>query len=100
MKTVTETAKMANAVISDGKAVAQKVRNGIKERIEALKAENKRIPCLAVILVGDDPASAVYVRNKMKACAEVGMLSGQVILPAETSEETMLDEIEKFIQWK
>ncbi|MBQ6183976.1 MAG: bifunctional methylenetetrahydrofolate dehydrogenase/methenyltetrahydrofolate cyclohydrolase FolD [Clostridia bacterium] len=87
---------MANAVIIDGKAVAQKVRNGIKERIESLKAANKRIPCLAVILVGNDPASAVYVRNKMKACAEVGMLSEQVILPADTSEETLLDAINKF----
>ncbi len=86
---------MPKATIIDGKAVAAKVRNEVKERIELLKAQNKRIPCLAVLLVGDDPASTIYVRNKMKACTEVGMLSLPVILPAETSEDALLSKIKE-----
>lgn len=72
--------------IIDGKLVAQVTREQIKKDVEAIKAEN--YPCgigLAVILVGDDPASQVYVRNKIKACDEVGIKSFLCKLPAEST---------------
>ena len=67
------------AIILDGKAVAAKVKDGVKAQVEALAKENKRIPCLAVILVGEDPASAVYVRNKKKDCEEVAEKIAELI---------------------
>ena len=72
--------------IIDGKLVAQVTREQIKKDVEAIKAAN--YPCgigLAVILVGDDPASQVYVRNKIKACDEVGIKSFLCKLPAEST---------------
>lgn len=72
--------------IIDGKLVAQVTREQIKKDVEAIKAAN--YPCgigLAVILVGDDPASQVYVRNKIKACDEVGLKSFLCKLPAEST---------------
>ena len=72
--------------IIDGKLVAQVTREQIKKDVEAIKAAN--YPCgigLAVILVGDDPASQVYVRNKIKACGEVGIKSFLCKLPAEST---------------
>ncbi len=78
------------AKIIDGKAVAARVRTQIAEEI---KGYGENVPGLAVILVGDDPASAVYVRNKKKSCEEVGMYSEVYTMPAETSEETLLAKI-------
>ena len=86
---------MANATIIDGKAVAAKVKNEIKNTVDLLAADGKRVPCLTVILVGDDPASAVYVRNKVKSCGETGILSKQMILPADTSEDELLNKIDE-----
>ncbi len=83
------------AIILDGKAVAAKVKDGVKAQVEALAKENKRIPCLAVILVGEDPASAVYVRNKKKDCEEVGFISEGYTLPAETTQEELIALIDK-----
>ena len=77
--------------IIDGKAVSQKEREIIKEKVS--KMPNR--PGLAVILVGDDPASAVYVRNKKKACEQTGIYSESYDLPANTNEEELLDLIEK-----
>lgn len=79
------------AGLIDGKAIAAAVRAEVKEKVETLSAETGVRPCLATVLVGDDPASGVYVRNKGKACREVGMLSRQIDLPASTSEEELLD---------
>lgn len=79
------------AGLIDGKAIAATVRAEVKEKVETLSAETGVRPCLATVLVGDDPASGVYVRNKGKACREVGMLSRQIDLPASTSEEELLD---------
>jgi methylenetetrahydrofolate dehydrogenase (NADP+)/methenyltetrahydrofolate cyclohydrolase len=80
------------ARLIDGKALAASVRAGLKPRIEALAARGAR-PGLAVILVGDDPASAVYVRNKIKACEEIGIRSWFEHLPAQTSESELLAHI-------
>jgi methylenetetrahydrofolate dehydrogenase (NADP+)/methenyltetrahydrofolate cyclohydrolase len=80
------------ARLIDGKALAVSVRAGLKPRIEALAARGQR-PGLAVILVGDDPASAVYVRNKVKACEDSGIRSWLEHLPAQTSESELLARI-------
>lgn len=73
----------------DGKQIAAEVRAEIKAKVEELK-EAGIVPGLAVIIVGEDSASQVYVRNKHKACAEVGMYSEVIELPAETTEEELL----------
>ena len=80
------------AQIIDGKAIAQEVRAEWKIRADALKARGIT-PGLAVIIVGEDPASKVYVANKVKACAELGLHSEHIILPADTSEATLLAKI-------
>lgn len=83
------------AQIIDGKAVAQKLRSELKEQVEAQIAQGKRAPGLAVILVGADPASQVYVRNKRKACEEVGIKSFSYDLPAQTTQEELEALIDK-----
>jgi methylenetetrahydrofolate dehydrogenase (NADP+)/methenyltetrahydrofolate cyclohydrolase len=80
------------AKIIDGVAIARSVRVGIAERAGALKARGVN-PALTVILVGDDPASAIYVRNKVRACAEVGIKSDVVRLPADIAERQLLERI-------
>ncbi len=84
-----------SAQILDGKAIAAEIRNTVRDEIRALTAVGRRPPGLAVILVGDDPASRVYVRNKEKACAEVGIRSRLLELPAETSEDRLLHLIDE-----
>ena len=76
--------------IIDGKFFAQKLREGIAARVAALVARTGRAPGLAVVLVGDDPASAVYVRAKAKQTVEVGMRSIEKRLPEQTSEADLL----------
>ena len=78
----------------DGKALSAKVRGEILEKARALTAAGTR-PGLAVILVGEDPASQVYVRNKEKACAECGFYSEKYVLPAETSQRALLELVEE-----
>ncbi len=77
------------AKLISGKEVSAKVRAEVKEECEALKAKGIR-PGLAVIIVGDDPASRVYVNNKKKACAEVGFVSEEYALPEQTSQEELI----------
>jgi methylenetetrahydrofolate dehydrogenase (NADP+)/methenyltetrahydrofolate cyclohydrolase len=79
-----------SAQLIDGKRIAAGLRNDIKSRVEARLKEGRRAPGLAVILVGQDPASQVYVRNKRRACEEVGMLSFSYDLPATTSQPDLL----------
>lgn len=74
------------AQIIDGKAIAEDLLSSIKTKIDARISSGKRTPCLAVILVGADPASAIYVRNKRRACDKVGIRSIAHDLPASTSE--------------
>jgi len=78
------------AKLIDGKAIAAGVRQSVKQRIDARLANKKRPPGLAVILVGQDPASEIYVRNKRKACDEAGVISRSFDLPADTSEQELL----------
>ena len=78
------------ATIIDGKAVTAKIREEIKNESAAFEKETGIKPGLAVIIVGDDPASQVYVRNKGKACEQVGFYSEIHRLPAETTEEELL----------
>jgi len=74
----------------DGKAIAAAVRAEVRGKVESFLAGTRIRPCLATVLVGDDPASAVYVRSKGKACKEAGMDSRQISLPASTSEADLL----------
>ena len=77
----------------DGKKVSAYIKDTVKEKTEALKAEGKEIT-LAVIIVGNDPASRVYVNNKKKACEYVGFRSLEYALPEETTEEELLGLID------
>ena len=83
-----------SARILDGKAMSDALRQEIAARVVKLK-EKGITPGLAVILVGNDPASEIYVRNKGKGCEEVGIYSRTIRLPGETSQETLEEEIEK-----
>ena len=83
------------AEIIDGKYVSSTVRKNITSEIEAFKKETGITPGLAVILVGNNPASAVYVRNKHKACLEVGVNSYEITMPEETSEDELLAKIDE-----
>ena len=78
-----------NPVLIDGKEVAARVREGLLEEITALKAQG-HTPGLAVVLVGNDPASQVYVGSKVKACAELGLYSQKWELPAETTQDELV----------
>ncbi|EFL79964.1 bifunctional methylenetetrahydrofolate dehydrogenase/methenyltetrahydrofolate cyclohydrolase FolD [Actinobacillus pleuropneumoniae] len=83
------------AHIISGTAVAKQVKANIAEQIQAYTAQGKRKPGLAVILVGMDPASQVYVNSKRKSCAEIGIESKSYDLPAETGEAELLAIIEQ-----
>ena len=85
---------MARARIIDGKAIAAELRKAVAAEVEALKREKGVTPGLAVVLVGDDPASQVYVRNKARQTTEAGMRSFEHRLPASTSEAELLSLID------
>ena len=82
------------AKIIDGKAISQQIKDELKGEVARKKAEGKSAT-LAVIQVGNDPASSVYVNNKKKACAYIGIESASYELPEETSEEELLSLIDK-----
>lgn len=82
------------AIIIDGKNLAKKIRQELKEECDELK-KNGINPKLAVIMVGDDPASKVYVRNKSKACEDVGIDYEEFILKKETTQEELIELIKK-----
>ncbi|WP_024301809.1 bifunctional methylenetetrahydrofolate dehydrogenase/methenyltetrahydrofolate cyclohydrolase FolD [Pseudogulbenkiania sp. MAI-1] len=83
------------AQLIDGKAVAEKLIGRVREGVEARLAAGKRAPALAVILVGDDPASSVYVGNKKRSCEKAGIRSVAYDLPASTSQEELLGIIDQ-----
>ena len=83
------------ARILDGKTLAQRVRVEVAEGVARLKADHGLTPGLTVVLVGDDPASQVYVRNKDSACKKAGMLGTIVRLPADASQATLLQTIDR-----
>ncbi len=82
----------------DGKAIAKKFRQSIEEEIKELKNQHNLIPELCVILVGDDPASKIYVRNKERACKEVGINSKVIRMDEQISEIELLNTIEQLNQ--
>ena len=85
---------MSSTKTIDGKQLAANLRNEIADGVSRLKAEKGVTPGLAVILVGDNPASVSYVTAKEKACREAGMLSREIRLPAETSEAELVSLVE------
>nr|WP_310616358.1 bifunctional methylenetetrahydrofolate dehydrogenase/methenyltetrahydrofolate cyclohydrolase FolD [Pantoea cypripedii] len=82
------------AKIIDGKTIAQQVRLEVAEKVQQRLAAGKRAPGLAVVLVGENPASQIYVASKRRACEEVGFISRSYDLPATTSEAELLDLID------
>jgi methylenetetrahydrofolate dehydrogenase (NADP+) / methenyltetrahydrofolate cyclohydrolase len=86
-----DTLGIMTASLIDGKAIAQQLRTSVKEKVSARVAQGLRAPGLAVILVGSDPASEVYVGSKRRACEEVGFVSRSYDLPASTTEAELLD---------
>lgn len=83
------------ATLIDGKAVALEIVGELRDRVEAFTARYGSAPGLAVVLVGDDPASHVYVRTKEKRCAEVGIRSEKHHLPADTSQEELIELVRR-----
>lgn len=79
-----------SAQLINGKEISQQRLEMLKQKTAARQSAGLRAPCLAVVLVGDDPASAVYVRNKKTACEKVGFRSLSYELPADTSQDTLL----------
>lgn len=82
------------AKVIDGKLISQNLKDKVRDEVSKLK-EDGIFPCLAVIIVGNDPASRVYVNNKKKACEYTGIKSLEYALPESTSEEELLELIEK-----
>ncbi|WP_067705359.1 bifunctional methylenetetrahydrofolate dehydrogenase/methenyltetrahydrofolate cyclohydrolase FolD [Erwinia sp. ErVv1] len=83
------------AKIIEGKTIAQQVRQEVAEKVQQRLAAGKRAPGLAVVLVGENPASQIYVSSKRRACEEVGFISRSYDLPATTSEAELLELIEQ-----
>jgi methylenetetrahydrofolate dehydrogenase (NADP+)/methenyltetrahydrofolate cyclohydrolase len=83
-------------ILIDGKKVAADIRNELKEKISQLKAEGKNVPGLVAIIVGDDPASNIYVSSKGKACEEIGMRTKTEKLNADITEGQLLDLIKSY----
>ena len=77
----------------DGKALAQELRDTLAVEVKQLKDERGITPGLTVVLVGEDPASQVYVRNKARQTQEIGMISNKIDLPADTLQQTLLDQL-------
>ena len=80
-------------MILDGKQIAREIRSELRERIAELRAKGLRAPKLAVVIVGNNPASETYVTNKIKACEEVGMEAQRIDYPASITEQTLLNEV-------
>ncbi len=85
-------------ILIDGKKVASDIRNELKDKISQLKAEGKNVPGLVAIIVGDDPASQIYVSSKGKACEEIGMRTKTERLSADISESELLKLIQSYNQ--
>jgi len=82
----------------DGKTISKRIRNKIKNEIQMLENNHNLIPGLCVILVGNDPASETYVRNKERACKEVGINSTVIRMSEQTTEKELLETIERLNQ--
>ena len=82
------------ANILDGKALAEEIRMEVAMGVAEMQQKHGLTPGLAAVLVGDDPASAIYVRNKRRACDEVGMVSNTILLPADSTNEQVLAQVQ------
>jgi len=82
-------------MILDGKQIAKTIREELRAQIENLRAQGKRVPKLAIVIVGNNPASETYVNNKLKACAEVGIEAVKLAYPTEITEQTLLTEVRR-----
>ena len=82
------------AKILDGKALAEEVRGEVATGVAEMQQKHSVIPGLAAVLVGDNPASAIYVRNKRRACEEVGMVSDTFLMPADSTNEQVLARVQ------
>ncbi|MCS7012682.1 MAG: bifunctional methylenetetrahydrofolate dehydrogenase/methenyltetrahydrofolate cyclohydrolase FolD [Chloroherpetonaceae bacterium] len=80
-------------ILLDGKKISDEIKSELAQQIAALRAQTGEVPGLAVILVGENPASQIYVRNKAKACAEVGIRSTVIELPEHISQAELLEKI-------
>ena len=83
-------------IILDGKKIAQDIRSELKSEIDKLKSGGRRVPGLVTILVGDNPASQIYVRNKIKACEEIGMKTKAETPSADITETELLNLINRY----
>lgn len=83
-------------ILIDGKKIALDIRNELKEKISKIKNDTNRVPGLAAILVGESPASKIYVSSKAKACEEIGMLSRVERLPENISDVELISTVEKY----
>ena len=88
----------ANPCLLDGKALAKKIQSKLKEKIATLEPKMGRPPGLAVLMVGDNPASAVYVRNKERACQRVGIASMGQHYPADATQQELARAIARLNQ--
>lgn len=89
-----------NAKILDGKMVSARIKEELKQEVAKLKEDKGIVPGLAVIIVGDDPASKIYVRNKKLACEAIGIRSEEYALPAETTQEELLSLVQELNEKK
>jgi methylenetetrahydrofolate dehydrogenase (NADP+)/methenyltetrahydrofolate cyclohydrolase len=90
--------KTHRAELLDGRIAADAIKREVAAEVATLKREHSVVPRLAAVIVGDDPASAVYVRNKIRACAEVGIASDHLPLPAATTTAELLAVVNKLNQ--
>ncbi|MCA1592844.1 MAG: bifunctional methylenetetrahydrofolate dehydrogenase/methenyltetrahydrofolate cyclohydrolase FolD [Acidobacteria bacterium] len=96
MNTVVKESETARARVLEGARVAGEIKREVAEVVERLRRDRAVTPCLVVVRVGDDPASAVYVRNKVRMCEELGIRSEHHALPADTDTEQVLRLIASF----
>ena len=82
------------AAIIDGKKISAQIRDEVKQKVQSLSESGIKVT-LAVILVGSDPASQVYVRNKKRACEYCGIISREILLPEETTQEKLISKVEE-----
>jgi methylenetetrahydrofolate dehydrogenase (NADP+)/methenyltetrahydrofolate cyclohydrolase len=87
--------KVQQTIVVDGLALAQDIRKELAEEVSRYAAQGRRAPCLAVVLVGDDPASASYIKGKQRACSRVGMEAIECLLPATASEHEVLRVVDE-----
>jgi methylenetetrahydrofolate dehydrogenase (NADP+)/methenyltetrahydrofolate cyclohydrolase len=87
-------------VVLDGKKVSQEIIAELKPRVKEITKKRGRPPCLAVILVGDDPASQIYVRNKVKACEELGIRSVELRPPANITTDALFEAVDPIVKDK